>query len=112
MPRNVKYFFTEVSIFLPRNLSSRVSAKTGVVSDIGGITKFRTMADMKDTMLDSEEAFNKAISNSKNRQQNIGSEACWQQFGGIRTHNQLLTPVRLAIMCLIRADYMVISPPA
>jgi hypothetical protein len=30
---------------------------------------------MKDTMLESEEAFKKAISNTKNRQQHVGSES-------------------------------------
>jgi hypothetical protein len=42
---------------------------TGVVSNIGGITKFRTMADMKDTVLGSQEAFDKAINITKSKKQ-------------------------------------------
>jgi len=40
---------------------------SGVVSNIGGVNKFRTVEDMKDTMMDSEEAFQAAMSQSKNR---------------------------------------------
>ena len=40
----------------------------GVVSSIGGITKIRKMSDMRNTVLDSQDAFDTAINNAKNRQ--------------------------------------------
>ena len=39
----------------------------GVLSNIGGVNKFRTVKDMKGTVLESEAAFNSAMDQSKNR---------------------------------------------
>ena len=60
----------ELEVLNSRNLSFNI----GVVSNIGGITKFRTMADMKDTVMDTRDAFDKAITNTKKRSQTVGSK--------------------------------------
>jgi len=49
-----------------------VFLSTGIVSSIGGIARFRTMADMKGTIQDSQDAFDNALTNAKNRQAAIG----------------------------------------
>lgn len=53
--------------------SNRVFFTLGVVSDIGGITKFRTLHDLKDTIQETNSAFDMAINQAKNRPK-VGSE--------------------------------------
>ncbi len=45
----------------------------GVISDIGGITKFRTIHDLKDTIQETNSAFDVAINQAKNRPK-VGSK--------------------------------------
>jgi len=40
---------------------------SGVISNIGGVHKFRTVDDMKETMMDTEDAYHAAMDQSKNR---------------------------------------------
>ena len=74
---------------------------TGVVSSIGGITRFRTMADMKGTIQDSQDAFDTALSNAKNRQAAAGSMSI--------ANSQPLTSFNFFLSFLILMFYLSLS---